>query len=353
MPNRGTFWKEADIEELKQEYKGRESWESDSQWAAKYGKKIGRSAEAVRSQVRRLTLMGEMGKTIIPLSKYPSYNSPLEMVGDAVVLPDLEAPFQHAEFANRVLDLAEAWGIKQAILPGDAIHLDTFSGWQPNWTKEKTGGITEEAESKLVEFAKTLPAKKQGEFFDLLGGIDKLDVEDSASTELAEAGKVLRRLADQFDAIDWDMGNHCGRLLRTMETALSPNILLDLVAIPDNQRAKWRTAPYYFQILISGGEQFQVEHPKNASKFSASRLCAKYNSSVIMTHSHQLNYTLDVSGKYYAIEAGCMVEESRLAYCAQRHNTSPQHSLGAVIVKDGFPYLLHPRIDWGKMKNLY
>ncbi len=349
MPNIGSPWKQEEIGALIEAWSQRPLDISRRQWAAKYSMVCGRSNEAIDSMLKRMELRGELERGPIPQSPYPIYDEPLQMGGDAVILPDLEAPFHHADFVNRVLDLADAWRIRQAIFPGDAVHFNTLSSWNPNWKKEQIGGVTEVAESKLVEFAKTLPKKNQNTMFELLGEIGKLEIEDGASTEMDEAGKILRRLADQFDAIDWDCGNHEGRLLRTMETALSPTMLLNLVAIPDGQRAKWRTAPYYFSYLISNGERFQIEHPKNAAKFSASRLCAKYGCSVIMTHSHQLNFTFDVSGQFYAIEAGCCCDETRFAYCAQRHNTAPQHALGAVIVKGGIPWLLHARSPFDKL----
>lgn len=352
MPNMGSPWKQSEIDALLVAFYQKPPDVSRRQWAAGYATVCGRSNEAVDSMLKRQELQGNLNRGPIPQSPYPVYDEPLVMEGNAVILPDLEAPFHHAEFVNRVLDLAAAWDIRQAILPGDAIHLNTFSNWHPNWTKEQVGGVTEKAENKLVEFAQTLSKKKQGEMFELLGGIGKLDTEDGASTELTEAGKVLRRLADQFEAIDWDMGNHEGRALRTMETALSPSILLDLVAIPETQRPKWRVAPYYFSSLVSNGEIFQIEHPKNFAKYSAWKLCAKYGCSVIMTHSHHLNFSFDMSGKWYAIEAGCCGDESRLPYAVQRHNISPQHALGSVIVRDGVPWLLHARSPFDKLRMI-
>lgn len=352
MPNTGNLWNRKQLEDLKEAFGEKPPDVSVREFSVEYGRLIDRSLDSVRGQIGRLSLMGEINRGRIPESAYPVYDEPLVMEGDAVILPDLEAPFHHADFVNRVLDLADVWEIRQAILPGDAVHLGAFSGWQPNWKKENGGGITENAENKLVEFAKTLSPKKQGEMFGLLGDIGKADIEDGVSTELAEAGKVLRRLADQFDAVDWDLGNHEGRLLRTMETELGPKILFNLVALPDIQRPKWRIAPYYFSTLISAGEVFQIEHPKNTAKFSAWKLCAKYGRSVIMTHSHQLNFTFDVSGCFYAIEAGCCADETRFAYAAQRHNTAAQHALGAVIVRDGYPWLLHAKIDWERMRNM-
>ena len=352
MPNVGKLWKDQEINELIEAYRNKPPDISKCNFSALWGAEHGRTHNSVRAQIDTQRLNGQLDLGYILQSPYPVYDQPLVMEGDAVILPDLEAPFHHADFVNRVLDLADTWGVRQAILPGDAIHLDVFSGWQPNWRKENGGGVTEGAESKLVEFAKTLSKRKQGELFGLIGDIGKLDVEDGASTELAEAGKVLRRLADQFDAIDYSMGNHEGRALRTMETALSPKILLDLVAIPDGQRARWRCAPYYFSILISSGEKFQVEHPRNTAKFSVSKLCAKFQSHVLMSHGHQLSFAFDASGKFYAIEMGHCCDEMRLPYASQRHNVSPQHVLGAVIVKDGVPWLLHARSPFKQLAML-
>lgn len=352
MSNTKWQWSDVEVEELIEAYNCKPPDITKRAFSVLWSGKVNKTPDGVRSQVDKQMVLGRINRGHIPESPYPVYDSPLTMEGNAVILPDLEAPFHHADFVNRVLDLAGVWGIRQAILPGDAVHLDAFSGWQPNWKKENGGGVTEGAESKLVEFAKTLSKHKQGELFVLLGDIGKLDVEDGASTELNEAGKVLRRLADQFDAIDYNMGNHEGRTLRTMATALNPQILLDLVAIPDGQRAKWRTAPYYFSILVSNGERFQIEHPKNAVKFSVSKLCAKFQTHVLMSHGHQLSFAFDVSGKFYAIEMGHCCDEMRLPYCSQRHNISPAHALGAVIVRDGYPHLLHARTEWGQIKNM-
>jgi hypothetical protein len=76
------------------------------------GQAVGRTYDSVRERLRRL----EGRKDVVPDSIYPRYDSPLVMEGDAVVLPDIEAPFQNADFFNRVLDLADTWDISQAIV---------------------------------------------------------------------------------------------------------------------------------------------------------------------------------------------------------------------------------------------
>jgi hypothetical protein len=320
---------------------------SDTVWCLEWGKAHGSlSVNSVRSQISAARCDGRVRQRIHE-STYPVYNNPLTLEGDALVLPDLEMPFHSADFVNRCLDLADKWNIKQAILAGDVLHFDSLSGWEPAWTNDNPGGLTADAESALMQFAKTLPAKRQGEMMGLIGDIGQKSEQDGVSTELSVARRELKRLAEQFDRIDFVLGNHCGRLLRAMGTAMNPKELLRLLETDD----KWRIAEYYFSYLDTVNGRFQIEHPKNAGKFSASKLSSKYLCHIIMAHSHQLNFTFDPSGKYYAVEAGCCVDENRLPYCSQRHNISPSHILGAVIIKDGYPYLLHKGTNWDHLSK--
>jgi len=49
---------------------------------------------------------------------------------------------------------------------------------------------------------------------------------------------------------------------------------------------------------------------------------------------------------------GHVVDEERLAYCAQRDARRNSHKLGAVIVRDGYIWLLNEHVDWGRLRNL-
>ena len=71
----------------------------------------------------------------------------------------------------------------------------------------------------------------------------------------------------------------------------------------------------------------------------------------MMGHSHRLSLAWDISGRYYAIHMGHCVDEMRLPYASQRSSTQPAHLAGAVIVRDGVPWLLHERIDWKRLAN--
>jgi hypothetical protein len=345
MPNIGKPWKQEEVDALIEAYRTRPLDLSTRAWAEMYGQTTGRSAESVDSRIDRLLLRGEMGRERVPESKYPTYDNPLVMEGDAIILGDIEFPYHHAEFINRCLNLAEKWGIRQAILAGDVLHFDSLSSFNPNWIKPKTNGLTEGAERKLMNLAMTLSKNKQQEMIDTIVEIGHFEEGDGVSSELSAAREGLRRLSEQFDCIDYVIGNHDSRLLNTLQTMLDPEELLRLLTV-DKQ---WRIAPFYYSILHSGGITFQIEHPRNAAKFSASKLCAKYGCSIIMAHSHHLNFTFDLSGKHYAIECGLCCDEARLPYVAQRHNIAPLHILGAVIVRDGFPWLLHKYTPFDKL----
>ena len=309
---------------------------------------LNRSINSLDSKLYQLRIAGKLGNQYIQSSPYPVYDDPLVMEGDALVIPDLEMPFHNADFVNRVLELADAWKIRQCILAGDVLHFDSLSGWEPAWKSPNPGGLTADAESELMAVAEKLPAKYQSELFEKIAELGRKDEQDGVSTELGVARKELKRLEKQFDKIDFVLGNHCGRLLRAMQTAVDPAELSRLLELG----GKWRIAPYYFQYLDTVNGRFLITHPKNSGKFSASKLCSKYQSHVLMAHSHQLNFTFDPSGKFFAVEMGCAVDENRLPYASQRQNISPAHSLGAVIVRNGFPYLLFPGVWWDGLKKI-
>lgn len=349
MPNVGNAWKATELSKLKNDYLDRLPGTTKTLFSHEWGKKNDRSMSSVKGQIDRLLRTGELQREIVRESPYPTYDQPLVTEGDAVILPDVEFPFHNADFMNRVLDLCQRWNIRKAIFAGDVLHFDSLSGWEPNWKDTDKGGVTEDAKDKLYEFSKTLSSKKQGELIEIVAEIGDKKEQDGVSTELNVARRELRKVEQLFDNVEVIIGNHEGRLLRALSTTLDPEELLRLV---DVKNPKWRIAPYYYSYLDTPQGRYIIEHPKNASKFSAGRLASKYQAHVLMAHSHQLNFTFDPSGTFYAIEMGCMVDESKLPYASQRHNISPAHSLGAVIVRGGHPWLLHPRVDWKSLVKL-
>jgi len=285
----------------------------------------------------------------IPESPYPRYDEPPEVEGDALILPDCEIPFHHAEFINRCLDLADAWGIRQMIAAGDLLHFDSLSGWQPNWAVKPNGGLTEKDERELMNFAMSLPKTHQARMMEKIVEIGGAAEEHGFSGEMHHARKVLKALDDCFDSFTWALGNHEGRLLRAIESPVEPSELLNLMKLDEG---KWHIAPFYYCYLISNGERYRIEHPKSAAKYAAEKLAAKYHAHILMAHSHALKKDFDISGKFHACQIGHAVDEERLAYCAQRSTVRDAHKLGAAIVRDGYLWVLDEHIDWKRMKKL-
>lgn len=312
------------------------------------GKEIGKTSNQCRSHWR---LHKERLTKRLNASPYPRYDQPLVMETDkALVLPDPEFPFHHAEFINRVLDLSQAWGIESCIIAGDMLHFDSLSSWQPNWTiQEGRGGLDENQERLFIEFIKTLGKRQQEKGFDLLEqiGLKGEDGEPNVSEELRISRKAIKILSECFKNVDVVIGNHEGRLLRQLNSPLFPNEIIRLI-----EAQYFRIAPFYYSVLWSNNIKYFIEHPKSAAECTAERLCAKFQCNVICAHSHITKFTWDMSGLFYAITTGCCVDEARLPYASQRHTNARAHSLGATIVRDGYPYLLYPSIDWKRMEKM-
>jgi len=146
------------------------------------------------------------------------------------------------------------------------------------------------------------------------------------------------------------MGNHEGRALRIFQSPLMPSELL--VQVNQGNNPLWRTAPYYYSHLDTCAGRYQIEHPKSAAKTMPAALANKFLCHVLAGHSHDWSLRRDLSGQHWAIAMGHCVDETRLAYAAQRHTTRDAHRLGAVIVRDGYPWLLGEESPWEGLKRL-
>jgi hypothetical protein len=277
-------------------------------------------------------------------SPYPSYTTPLEMTGDAVIFPDLEIPFHHADFVNRVLDICDAWGIKKAILAGDVVHFNSMSGWNPSWEAESNGGIDVDTLDILVDLIRDLPKSKQKDTLaDKLADIGERKEVDGFQQEMKHARKTVKVFEQLFDEIHHPLGNHEGRYLSKME---NPLVSSEIKTILEITEPKWHIKPFYFSTLVSNGETFRIEHPKSAAKSAAEKLASKFQVNVMMAHSHYVNQSWDISGNFYAWQIGHAVDEEKLPYASQRSTTRDKHKLGACIIRGGYPYLFTEKTPW-------
>jgi hypothetical protein len=319
-----------------------------ARFAAKSGKFGKRSVEAIRVKLRSMREELYPAGAFIPDSSFPRYDAPLVMEGDALVLPDVEAPYHDADFIQQCIDLAGTWGIKNLVLAGDFLHFDSLSNWGANWVKQDGGEISQDDSDKLLHFLESLPRKYQEQGFQVmqeLGGNGPSV--PSLGRELSETRKLVLELAKVFERVDFVIGNHEGRLLRALDSPLCPSDMLELI-----RAEKWRVAPYYYSLLVSNGETFRITHPKTAAKYGAEKLAAKHHQHILMAHSHAWRCDFDISGEYWAIQMGHCVDEMRLPYAAQRDVPRDAHALGAVIIRDGFPWLLGRRTPWRDMRKM-
>lgn len=308
---------------------------------------MGRTRESCRFMWRRLNGMAKV-TYIVKESPYQRFDAPLVREGDALILSDVEAPFHHAEFMNKCIELAIKWKVKTCILAGDFMHFDSISSWEPAWTNPPKTGLNDAQERVLMDFLQTLPGKYQASMPALLEALDGTEENVSnISAEMRAARQVVEALSSSFKNIDFVIGNHEGRLLRAFQSPVCPEDVLRLI-----DAESWRIAPYYWMHLKSGGRTYQIEHPGAAARTTAARLAAKYQVDVIMGHSHLLEFRMDASGQHYAITAGHCVDELRLPYSSQRHRPGDAHNLGAVIVRDGYPWLLHNGCDFARLMKM-
>jgi hypothetical protein len=304
---------------------------------------LGRSPLSTSVKLSRLQMEGKIKASSVPMSSFPMWTDPLRSEGDAVILTDVEAPFQHSEFINRVLDLADAWNIRSLHLGGDLLHFNSLSKWGSEWTQGK-----EQQADKLLELIQLLPSKKKEEGLKMLEAAGLLN-EGGMSGELGEARKVFRSL-HSFDNIYVMIGNHDDRYIRSLNQAVSSSELLHQLDRHNDER--WKIAPYYFSIIDTEQGQFRVEHPRGAGKNAAIDLAVQYHCHIIMGHSHRWAVNRDPSGKYWAIQTGHCVDERRLAYVMQRSAKRDAHVLGATIIRGGYPFVLSPESPWDMLKRM-
>jgi len=296
----------------------------------------GRTYEAIRLKFQR-------NQMAVPKSPMPLWNSPLESTGDAVILSDIEAPFQHSEFINRVLALADAWNITDLHLDGDLLHYDSLSMWGSEWTEQQ-----EDIRDTFLDIVKLLDVSQREQAVRLLE--DKGVLADAGYTGEMKAAREMFKSFGQFKNIYVALGNHDDRYLRTLNQALAPSELLHQLDVKDDSR--WKIAPYYYTLIHTEGGTFRATHPRGAGKNTAIDLAVQFHQHIIMGHSHRWSINRDPSANFWAIQTGHCVDEDRLAYVKQRDAKRDAHMNGATIIRGGYPFVLHMDSPWELLKRM-
>jgi len=246
----------------------------------------------------------------VPASEKHKWDDPPKLHGDILILCDLQIPFHDADFINKCMDLAYAWGILKGIAAGDMMDMTAFSIFatkpEDTWADER-----DMAEQIMQAMTDSVP-----EWLMLAGNHEYF---------------LIKRLAEQFDMKD---------VLR----------LLD--------KPKGFTASDYYFCIANG--DWRISHPRNVSVIHgrvAQRLATKLSMNVASGHGHLWGHVLSEGGKYDAIDIGVCCEPTALDYASQRDTLRPAMNKGDLILKkvDGktIPYTLRPGMDWDAMRHLY
>lgn len=262
--------------------------------AAEIGAKLKRSVYSIESARRQHGLAQRLLAAESPL-----YPGSLRMEGDALIIADPHIPCHDREFIERLVELALRWKVKNLGIAGDLLDFETLTD--------------------LDHYA---------------------DTEVTVTSQIEAARRILTILGAEFDTIVYCAGNHERRLLRRLNAV---DTMAEAMRLWTPERVQY--TDYQWFTAVSGGEAYQVEHPRNSSVIPtrvAQALAAKYHRSVIAGHGHLWGMTRDVSGRYWAIDSGVVCDPERLAWGQKAHNTRPQMLQGAVILRDGLPVLLSP-----------
>jgi len=271
-------------------------------WSLFQSEGIDRTQRAIERKVareRKLHPETWHGKVQAPPPAYKKYDEQLVLEADsALILFDIHAPRHHNRFINQCIGVALQWGCNLCIIGGDLIDFDAFS---------------------------------------YFGSAIETDAED----EIRATEQIVKILAQEFETVAEIDGNHEDRIVRLLNHKVPPERIMSWWAKQDNVL----TSSYRWCELTSGGERFYIEHPRNTSVIPtrvAQGLCSKHLTHVIMGHNHLWGMTKDASGTFWAIEGGICADPKRLPYVNVVHNKRPAFCVGAVIVREGVPWLLSP-----------
>jgi predicted phosphodiesterase len=285
----------------------------------------------------------------LPPSHYPRYDTPLRVIDDGpgvAIINDLHAPYHNAEFTNKVLELAYYWGIRKLVLGGDFSDQHSVSKFGAEF--KASTKINGDAILEVMRNSR-LTDRERAKFLNLMEQAGFIGLDDGLSGELASLRNVLLQFNNQFTDIYTVMGNHDDRSLRRIDKDLTPRDLLTFLL--GGKAPQWHIEPFYYCEVMSGGEKYHIEHQHGTSINIAAQLAAKFGCHTICGHNHAWSVGRDISGRYFAINSGHCGDELRMFYAASRHNARPAHVPGAVIIRDGFPWVLNEWSPWDKLKK--
>jgi len=246
-----------------------------------------------------------VNEKFIPLDKeivlYKAETIPMD---DYMISCDDHSPFYSEIYENRLLAIADRFGIRKHIKIGDMFDMDSIKR-HPVLDGEKPLGL-------------------DGEVF--------------------HSDPVIKA-CDYFDENILITGNHERRIGIQTEARIQARHLFGLFG-KDIWEKKFKYS-IYDKLFI--GEEWMVVHPVSYSQISTSvakRLAEKFKRNVINSHGHFVGMTYERSGTYLAIDLGGMFDARKIAYINLRTTTHPIWKNGFGMLRNGKFWHFTDETDW-------
>lgn len=145
-----------------------------------------------------------------------------------------------------------------------------------------------------------------------------------------EAGAALTKLfADEFEHVDFLMGNHCGeRLVKHFGGEVAVQRLWKLFGDHANVKVTSRS-------FVRVNDKVLVGHPRSYSRIRgniAQKIAMRHQMHVLLGHLHHSAMSVTPDGKWQACELGCMAQLDEFDYTQNEINDMPEPMNGFAIV---------------------
>ncbi|HOL83565.1 MAG TPA: metallophosphoesterase [Caldisericia bacterium] len=161
--------------------------------------------------------------------------------------------------------------------------------------------------------------------------------------------KFLSFIVENFEKVYILCGNHDNRILRKLEFNETYSEIFKTIYYASNLYI----TDYPFIIV---NKDWYVVHPGSYSQISgqvAKKLATKYSKNIISTHGHFTSLGFDISGKFYAIDIGGLVDMNKVEYLHHNITTHPRWIKGFVILINNHPFLFTEKDNFEVLNNIF
>lgn len=282
----------------------------DLTWKA-IGEKLGVSRHTAARRYDIYLLQNEVSQNgyFVPEGSQFDFSrfQPLERTGDCIISMDWHIPLHDPLMVNNLIAIARENDIKQLVIAGDLLHLDSFSSFFPH--------------------------QPEADFL----------------IERKEATSTVRTLLKTFDEIDLTWGNHEQRISRFVNYKYSFEVLMRWIFqdLTKAEHKRIRISNLDHLMYKTEDRVFRVCHPNSFSKIPLKiprELAQKYGTSVINAHSHHCAMGVAPDGHNLIFEGGGLFDKSKTEYI-QRTTLNHEWVQGFVMFKGNTPTLYSPAFN--------